>query len=89
MATISIKDKHLKLDQSKITKAKTILKAKTETEAIERALELVIKTDISTITRIDVMNRILARRNKLMAVKEDVADWVREGREERDKRYGE
>jgi hypothetical protein len=34
--------KHLKLDQSKIDRAKKLLRAKTETETIERALDLVL-----------------------------------------------
>lgn len=43
MNTATIKDKHLKLDQAKIDRAKRILGVKTETEAIEKALEMVIK----------------------------------------------
>ncbi len=35
--------KQLQLDQAKLTCAKTVLGAKTETEAIERALALVVK----------------------------------------------
>jgi hypothetical protein len=34
--------KHLKLDQSKIDRAKKLLRAKTETETIDRALDLVL-----------------------------------------------
>lgn len=34
--------KHLQLDQAKLTRAKAVLGAKTETEAIERALALVV-----------------------------------------------
>ena len=36
------KNKHLILDQTKLKRAQQILEAKTETEAIERALERVI-----------------------------------------------
>jgi len=36
------KNKHLILDQTKLKKAQQILEAKTETEAIERALDRVI-----------------------------------------------
>jgi hypothetical protein len=39
------RNKHLILDQSKLKKAQKLLGAKTETEAIERALELVISED--------------------------------------------
>lgn len=38
----SIKHKHLKLDQRKIDQAKAYLGVKTESEAIERALEILI-----------------------------------------------
>jgi len=37
-----IKDKYYKIDQKKLDRAKKILGAKTETEAIERALDLVL-----------------------------------------------
>ncbi len=40
--TAAIRHKHLQLDQGKLTRAKTVLGAKTETEAIERALTLVV-----------------------------------------------
>jgi hypothetical protein len=39
---MAIKHKHLRLDQTKIDKARRVLRVKTEQEAIERALELVI-----------------------------------------------
>ena len=38
----TIRHKHLQLDQDKLTRAKSVLGAKTETEAIERALTLVV-----------------------------------------------
>jgi len=38
----TIRHKHLQLDQEKLTRAKSVLGAKTETEAIERALTLVV-----------------------------------------------
>lgn len=34
---------HLQLDHAKLTRDKTVLRAKTETEAIERALALVVE----------------------------------------------
>jgi hypothetical protein len=37
-----VRHKHLKLDQSKIDRAKKLLRAKTEQETIERALDLVL-----------------------------------------------
>lgn len=45
MKTIGVKDKHLKLDQWKIDRAKEIFQAVTEREAIERALDLIIAED--------------------------------------------
>lgn len=39
------RDKHLILDQAKLSKAQKILGAKTETEAVERALDFVIGED--------------------------------------------
>lgn len=39
----AIRHKHLQLDQAKLTRAKSVLGAKTETEAIERALALVVE----------------------------------------------
>jgi hypothetical protein len=41
-ATNTKRNKHLILDQQKLTRAQKILATKTETETIERALELVI-----------------------------------------------
>ena len=37
-----LRHKHLKLDQKKINKAKKYLGAKTDTEAIDRALEFIV-----------------------------------------------
>lgn len=88
MKALSIRDKHIRLDQKKIEKAMGILKAKTETETIEKALELIISRDTAFLARKKIMKSILARRNRLRTIKEDVADWVREGRTERDKMYG-
>lgn len=88
MKALSIRDKHIRLDQKKIEKAMGILKAKTETETIEKALELIISRDTAFLARKKIMKSILARRNRLRTIKEDVAEWVREGRTERDKMYG-
>jgi hypothetical protein len=35
-----------------------------------------------------IVGRIIGRRNKMKAVSGDVADWIKEGRRERDSRYG-
>jgi len=42
MGTAALRHKHLQLDQGKLDRAKSILGAKTETEAIERALAVVV-----------------------------------------------
>jgi Ni,Fe-hydrogenase I large subunit len=88
MATSIIKDKHLRLDQRKIDIAKQILGAKTETEAIEKALEMVIEMRKAEDKRNELVGRILARRAKMKLISEDTAEWIRKTREERDNRYG-
>ncbi len=88
MNTAVVKDKHLKLDQKKIDMAKQILGVKTETETIEKALDIVIQKNAALAEREKVVKRILARRKKMKAVPGDMTDWIREAREERDKRYG-
>jgi len=42
MGTASFRHKHLQLDQGKFDRARKILGAKTETETLERALDLVV-----------------------------------------------
>lgn len=88
MKGTAVRDKHVRLNQEKIERAMVILKTKTETETIEKALELVIEADTHKEMRMKTVERILARRKKLQAVKGDVADWIREGRKERDRMYG-
>lgn len=88
MDTSIIKDKHLKLNQRKIDMAKQILGVKTETETIEKALDIVIQKNAAVAEREKVVKRILARREKMKAIPGDLADLIRESREERDRRYG-
>lgn len=85
---VTIKDKHLKLDQRKIDKVKKILGLKTETETIETALDMVIQREKTESKRKEVVDRILARRSKMKPIFEDTSGWIREAREERDSRYG-
>ena len=42
MASPSWRHKHVELDQGKLTRAQRILGAKTETETLERALDIVV-----------------------------------------------
>ena len=75
--------KHLRLDQTKIEKAKKIFRAKTETEAMDRALENVIKGDQELLRRRRLMKRILELRKSLGKIREDPAEWIRLARRER------
>ena len=75
--------KHLRLDQEKIEKAKKIFRAKTETEAMDRALENVIKGDQELLRRKRLMKRILELRKSLGKIREDSAEWIRLARQER------
>jgi hypothetical protein len=88
MSLTTVKDKHLKLDQRKIDKAKQILGTKTETETIEMALNMLIQKNISEAERKKIVNRILNRREKIKVSIKDVAEWIEEGRRERDSRCG-
>jgi len=42
MGIPSLRHKHVQLDQGKLNRARQILRAKTETEALERALDIVV-----------------------------------------------
>ena len=41
-STASVRHKHIRIDQAKLDKARRILAAATETEALDRALSLVV-----------------------------------------------
>lgn len=75
--------KHLRLDQEKVEKAKKIFRAKTETEAMDRALENVIERDQELLRRRRLMKRILDLRKSLGKIREDSAEWIRLARQER------
>ena len=45
MRASSLRHKHVQLDQEKLNRARRILGAKTETEALDRALNVVISED--------------------------------------------
>jgi hypothetical protein len=75
--------KHLRLDQGKIQRAKKILKAKTETEAMDKALERVIQEDVERLRRRKLMNRIIQLRSSFGKIQGDSAEWVRLARKER------
>jgi hypothetical protein len=51
-ATASVRHKHIRIDQAKLDKARKVLAAATETEALDRALTLVVsEADIDTALR--------------------------------------
>ena len=79
--------KHLRLDQEKIDRAKKVLKVKTETETMDKALDVVIQSDQERLRRRKLMKRIVELRNRVGKIKEDPADWVREARNERTLRH--
>jgi hypothetical protein len=78
--------KHLRLDQEKVEKAKKIFRAKTETEAIDKALENVIERDQELLRRRRLMKRILGLRKSLGKIREDSAEWIRLARRARNSR---
>lgn len=50
--TASFRHKHIRIDQSKLDKARKVLAATTETEALDRALSLVVsEADIDAVLR--------------------------------------
>ena len=64
MATISsIRHKHLRIDQAKLDKAKSVLSAATETEGLDRALTLVVSE-----AAVDAALRQVAGKGKLKKV---------------------
>ena len=75
--------KHMRLDQEKIRKVKRILKAKTETEALDKSLERVILADSESQKRKRIMKRMVEIRNSLGKMSENTVDWVNQAREER------
>jgi len=46
-----MRDKHLRLDQEKIEKVKKIIGVKTETEAINKALDFLIEKEMTIIIK--------------------------------------
>jgi hypothetical protein len=75
--------KHLRLEQTKIDRAKKILKVKTETEALNKALDKVIQEDGEKLQKKVIMKRMMELRNRVGKIKEDSAEWVRLARKGR------
>ena len=71
-----VRYKRLMLDQDKIERAERILKAKTETEAIDKALEKVVEENRERLRRRNLLKRIKELRNSVGKIQEDSAGWV-------------
>lgn len=82
------KYKHMRLNQQKIERAKRILKAKTETEAIDRALDRVLQEDRERDRKRKVMKLMIEFRRSIGILREDSAEWVRLARDERTISHG-
>jgi hypothetical protein len=53
MTTIALRHKHVQLDQRKLERARRVLGARTETETLDRALDLVVtEADIDRVLRV-------------------------------------
>lgn len=57
--------KHLRLDQGKIERAKKILRAEREAEAMDKALERVVQEERERLRRRRLMKRIIQLRSSL------------------------
>jgi hypothetical protein len=60
-----LKYKHLRLDQGKIERAKKILRAEREAEAMDKALERVVQEERERLRRRRLMERIIQLRSSL------------------------
>ena len=78
-----LRHKHIRLDQEKIDTVKKILSAQTDTEAVDRALSIVIRESKERVRKEKVAADMARLRAAVGEVKEDPAEWVRLAREER------
>jgi tagatose-1,6-bisphosphate aldolase len=79
------KNKHLRLDQEKIDKVKILLDVRTDTDAINQALQKVIEDASEHSRRKNIANQMERLRKRVGKIHEDTALWVRFAREERGK----
>ena len=63
MASSALRHKHVRIDQAKLEKAKKVLDARTDTEALDRALTLVVSE-----AEIDTTLRSVGRKARLKKV---------------------
>jgi len=59
-STASVRHKHIRIDQAKLDKARKVLAAATETEALDRALALVVSE-----AEVDAALREVSRKGRL------------------------
>jgi hypothetical protein len=62
-ANASVRHKHIRIDQAKLDKARKVLAAATETEALDRALTLVVSE-----AEVDAALREVSRKGKLKKI---------------------
>jgi hypothetical protein len=75
--------KHIRLEQDKIDRARRILGARTETEALHKALDKVILEDEKRKRRAKIVKQMLDLRGRLGKRDEDSSEWIRVARKER------
>jgi len=63
MSSPALRHKHVRIDQTKLEKAKKILEARTDTEALDRALRVIVSE-----AEIDAALRRIGRKGKLKKV---------------------
>ncbi len=80
-------NKHLRLDQARIERARKILSARTETETIHQALDRVIQSEETRVSRKTIARQLLRLRSRLRQIREPSSEWIREARKERNGRY--
>lgn len=78
-----LRNKHMRLNQEKIEKIKEILKVRTETEAVDMALDRVIQAEAERSKKRTVRKHIVQLRDSLGRIPEDSTEWVRLARRER------
>jgi len=79
--------KHIRLEQDKIDRARRILGARTETEALHKALDKVILEDERRKRRAKIVKQMVELRRRLGRRVEYSSEWIRAVRKERTEPY--
>jgi hypothetical protein len=77
----------MRLDQEKIDRVRKIFGVTTETEALHRALDKVIREDEQRNRRAKIAKQMFALRARLGKIRGDSSEWIRASRKERMKLY--